>query len=130
MTRRVEAVHEAGHAVGGKVVGARKVVVVPKFFGGWDVKAKRLPNARAALIFLLAGEYAAGTSEGCGSALFGDGDRAAFESTLREYSAGERSAVRREVQRETRRLVRANAAWIERVADCLLEHGKLKSGVL
>lgn len=102
------AMHEAGHYVAGRAVGAS---VAMRSDG--DVDARGLPNAKAQIIFLLAGGIAAGTGSGC------SGDYANARRALQEYPLGERDRMWARAQAEARRIVASNRGEIRRVAERL-----------
>jgi len=102
---RTRAVHEAGHYVAGRAVGAS---VAMRSDG--NVDAFGLPNAQAQIVFLLAGGYAAGTGAGCGA------DNANARAALNEYPPAQRSRVWRQAQAQARRIVAARRGEIDRLA--------------
>jgi hypothetical protein len=95
---RRTATHEGGHHHAAYDQGGYVTSAVVRADGSGLVRAS-LPNARAALVFLRAGQIAMGSSCGAGD------DNAAFEATLKEFPRRERAQVRREVYRETRACV-------------------------
>jgi hypothetical protein len=110
--------HEAGHVVAGRAVGGRiRSARVSRWSGsGWvDWDPPQWPirdaaGAQAQLTFLMAGELAAGNSEGCGY------DRASVEHFLRAVPAGQRGRVRSAASSHARRIVSSRRAEIDRVA--------------
>lgn len=115
-SRRTRAMHEAGHyvaakAVGGSVAGARVTG------SGGYVNARNLPNAKAQIIFQLAGGIAAGTGAGCSD------DYASARRALQEYPPGERDRVWRQAQAEAQRIVSSNKREIRQVAEKLHHDG-------
>lgn len=105
---RTRATHEAGHYVAGRAVGASTTIRPDG-----NVDARGLPNARAQIVFQLAGRYAAGTGAGC------SGDDASIRAALNEYPADQRARVMRGAEREARRIVASRRGEISRIADAL-----------
>lgn len=110
--------HEAGHAAAARGVGG-KVRSARVFTDGTGLVQATVPNARAAVIFLLAGQIAHGSSEGASA------DNAAVKKTLREFPAKERSAVLADAKTEARRIVRQRSGEIARDTRKLNERGRL-----
>lgn len=102
------AMHEAGHYVAGRAVGAS---VAMRSDG--DVDARGLPNAKAQIVFLLAGGIAAGTGAGC------PWDYANARRALQEYPPGERDRIWARAQAEAQRIVSSRRGEIRRVAGKL-----------
>jgi hypothetical protein len=113
--RRTRAIHEAGHYVAAKAVGGGGDGVELTRRGG-QVNA-HLPNAKAEIVFQLAGGMAAGTGAGC------SGDNAEARRALNEYPPGQRARVWREAQAEARRIVSSRRGEIRRVAERLDRNG-------
>lgn len=116
------ATHEAGHVVAARALGGRVLSAELHRDGGglvtWDMPA-RVAGAKTNVAFLLAGQYAAGTSRGCG------GDRAAVRRELRQVPAAERAAVRAAADRRARQIVSSSQGEIRRIAAQLDEKGRL-----
>jgi len=118
--RAVIARHEAGHAaaaraVGGSVTSAR---VYPGESGGL-VQARIPVGALPAVTFLLAGQIAAGTTDGA------DADDAAIRRELRGLPGRDRTRVRRQAGADAHRIVTAHATRIGHDAERLDRKGRL-----
>lgn len=116
--RRQVARHEAGHYVATKAVGGR--VHSAELSDGnrpsgmvWST----LPNARADIVFLMAGRSAGGSGSGCA------GDDQLIARTLREFPARDRGRIRRMCQAEADRIVASRGGEIRRIADRLDRNG-------
>jgi hypothetical protein len=109
--------HEAGHVVAGKAVGGKiKSVTVSPWTGGWvEWNPPKWPitdaeGAQSQITFLLAGELAAGSREGCNY------DRASVEYFLRKIPSGQRESTRRAATRHAQQIVSSKRSEINRVA--------------
>jgi len=122
-TRARIATHEAGHVVGARGVGGRVTsawLTNDEGHVSWDMPHRDLEDeVRSNLTFLIAGEYAAGTGQGCG------GDRDSYRRQLRRLPTEDRSRVRSTANRDARRIVSSNRGEIRRVAERLNENGRL-----
>jgi hypothetical protein len=115
---RTIARHEAGHAAAARALGGRVVSATADRHGGY-VDAT-IPNSpRAAITFLLAGRRAAGTGAGCSA------DDAAIRAELRTVPRAERGQLRRDADRDARRIVNGNRGQIRRDAERLEREGSL-----
>lgn len=118
-TRRHVARHEGGHYVAAKVVGGKvRSAHVTNGKNPSGLVHATLPNARASIVFLLAGQAAAG-GHGCSD------DLAEARRELREFPRAQRKTVWAECQRDARRIVASRGGEIARVADRLDKNGHL-----
>jgi hypothetical protein len=112
--------HEAGHAAAARALGGKVHSATLNRDGTGYVDAT-LPrdDARDALVFLMAGRKAAGTSRGAGH------DKAAEARILAKVPADQRAKVRRTAERQASRVVSAQSGRIRRDAATLMERGRL-----
>lgn len=118
--RPLVARHEAGHYVAARAVGGR--VHSAELTAGNSPSGlvqATVPDARASITFLMAGRAAAGTRSGCSA------DDAQVRRELREFPSAERSKVRRECERDARRIVSSSRGEIRRIANRLDRNGSL-----
>lgn len=108
--------HEGGHMVGATGMGGR-VRSARVYPDGSGLVRATVPDAYAALVFLRAGQAAAGTTDGSRA------DDAGFERTLREFPRGDRARVRRDAGRDTARLVARHRSDVHRHATTLARRG-------
>lgn len=111
------AVHEAGHAVAARKVGGKVLSATMTDHEGL-VRAE-VPDERAAVAFLYAGQYAAGTRRGA------HGDEAAIRAELKRLPANERAAAHKAAKADARRIVSRHRGEIRRDAAVLNDRGRL-----
>lgn len=113
-TQRLISRHEAGHAAAARALGGRvRRVEVWKDGGLTSVTLPR-DDPQDAITFWRAGRHAAGTGAGCS-----DDDRL-IRRELRRVPSADRSRVRRDADRDARRIVRRSAGPIRKEANRLL----------
>jgi hypothetical protein len=122
--RSVVARHEAGHVVAARAVGGRVRSADIHTDGGglvtWEMTAQPLDEeVRSNITFLRAGQYAAGTGEGCRP------DQRSVTRQVRRLPSSERAAALRDGEREARRIVSGRRGEIRRIARHLDERGSL-----
>lgn len=114
------ATHEAGHVVAARALGGRVLSAEVYSNGGglvtWNMPAK-VHSAETNVAFLLAGQYAAGTSAGC------SGDQAEIRRQLRGMPDAGR--VRSRAASRARSIVASHRGEIRRVAAQLDDKGRL-----
>lgn len=110
--------HEGGHYVAAKEMGGSVTSATVTSNGGL-VRA-RIPNKpENAIAFWLAGQYAAGTSEGASE------DNRLIRKELNRLPKDQRKAVEEKGKRMARSIVNSNGGAIKKVARRLGEKGKL-----
>jgi hypothetical protein len=108
--------HEAGHAVAAQRWG--RLLDARVFADGSGEVGARLPNARAHLAFLWAGQVAHGSGEGAGF------DNAEIRRVLRGFPASQRDAVSEQTRADAARLVASQAGQIRRISAVLDRQGE------
>lgn len=116
--RALIARHEAGHAVAAKALGGRVESAVMTDHGGL-VRARIPAGPLSAVTFLLAGQIAAGTTEGAG------GDNDLVRKELRAVPGSERGQVRRDAAAAASRIVSSHGGAITAYARKLNDKGRL-----
>lgn len=114
-TQRIISRHEAGHAAAARALGGRVRSMRMWSDGGLVQATLPTSDPQAAITFLRAGRYAAGTGAGC------SGDDDLVRRELRDVPRADRARVRRDADRDARRIVRQRAGEIRRDAARLLE---------
>lgn len=119
--RQEVAVHEAGHVAAARALGGRVRSATVSRDGHSGLVQATLPtgDSQAAITFLAAGKFAAGTSRGASA------DDDLIRRELRRLPTGDRSRVRRDAERDARRIVSSHAGRIRRDAARLDERGSL-----
>lgn len=119
-TQRIISRHEAGHAAAARALGGR-VRSMRMWKDGGEVQAT-LPTSdpQAAITFWRAGRYAAGTGAGCSA------DDGFVRRELRDVPRADRARVRRDADRDARRIVRQRAGEIRRTAARLLDESEAR----
>ncbi|MBP2370678.1 hypothetical protein [Pseudonocardia parietis] len=114
-TQRLISRHEAGHAAAARALGGRVRSMRMWKDGGMVQATLPTSDPQAAITFWRAGRHAAGTGTGCGA----DDDLVRRE--LRSVPRADRARVRRDADRDARRIVRRHASEIRRDAARMLK---------
>lgn len=112
--------HEAGHAVAARALGGRVRSAEMDDHSGLVQAVLPTDDPGAAITFLRAGQYAAGTNRGAGA-----DDDEVRRILRKEVPAVDRAAVRKAAERRARQIVRSRKGQIRRDAKTLGEKGRL-----